>query len=476
MKRSKRLICLVAILAVVCVATFALSHYEEKQEQIKNSDAVILQIPQESVTSISWTYSSGEGLAFTKTEDGWEYDEDAAFPVSLTRIHEILSPFENYGVTFIIENVDDYSQYGLDDPECTLSLTTTEKTYTLKMGDFSKMDEQRYIDIGDGNVYLVKTDPMEYVDSALSSMIQHDDTPGFDQVKSIVFEGRENYTITKENESIHTYNSEEDIYFLEKDGKTVPLDTSKVKTLLSTITGLNFSDYVTYNATQDVLESLGMGAPTQTITIHYTYTDDEEQTQQAACTIHISEDPEERVAYDEAVAAGNSTSSVTKYIRVGNSSIVYKLGDANYAILSAVGYNDLRHDEIFWADFDIVKQLDVTLEGQTHTLSYRVVDESAKEPEYSWYYGEEPISISGIKTALISLSAEEFTAEVPEGKEEIRLTIQLDNENFPSVELILYRYDGSRCLAVVDGETVAFVSRSTVMELVEAVQSIVLSQ
>lgn len=476
MKRSKRLICLAATLAVACAATFALSHYEEKQEQIKNSDAIIMQIPQESVTALSWSYSSGDGLAFTKTDGVWQYDEDAAFPVSETKLTQILKPFESYGVTFIIENVDDYSQYGLDEPECTLSLTTKERTYTLKMGDFSKMDEQRYIDIGDGNVYLVKTDPMEYVDSALSSMIEHDDTPGFEQVESIVFQGSESYTITREEDSVHTYNSEEDIYFLKKDGKTVPLDTSKVKTLLSTITGLSLSDYVTYAATEEVLEGLGLDEPAQTITVHYTYTDDDKQTQKATCTIHISEDPQERAAYEEAVAAGNSTSSVTKYVRIGDSSIVYKLGDANYAILSAVSYDDLRHDELFWAAFDIVKQLDVTLEGQTHTLSYRIVDESAKEPEYSWYYGEEPISISSIKTALTGLCAEAFTEEAPAGKEEIRLSVLLDNENFPSVELILYRYDGSTCLAVVDGETVALVSRSTVMELVEAVQSIVLSQ
>ena len=41
MKRSKRLITLVAVLAVACVATFALTKYEKKQEEIQNSDAVI---------------------------------------------------------------------------------------------------------------------------------------------------------------------------------------------------------------------------------------------------------------------------------------------------------------------------------------------------------------------------------------------------------------------------------------------------
>ena len=55
------------------------------------------------------------------------------------------------------------------------------------------------------------------------------------------------------------------------------------------------------------------------------------------------------------------------------------------------------------------------------------------------------------------------------------MTVYLDNENFPQVKIQLYRYDGSSCLAVVDGETVSLVSRSSVMELVEAVQAIVLN-
>ena len=55
------------------------------------------------------------------------------------------------------------------------------------------------------------------------------------------------------------------------------------------------------------------------------------------------------------------------------------------------------------------------------------------------------------------------------------MTLHLDNENFPAVEVRLYRYDGSLCLAVVDGEPVSMVTRSSVMDLVEAVQTIVLN-
>ena len=60
------------------------------------------------------------------------------------------------------------------------------------------------------------------------------------------------------------------------------------------------------------------------------------------------------------------------------------------------------------------------------------------------------------------------------GQEEIRLTAHLDSETRSEMEIALYRYDGSRCIATVDGEEFALVSRSAVVDLIEAVYAIVL--
>lgn len=43
------------------------------------------------------------------------------------------------------------------------------------------------------------------------------------------------------------------------------------------------------------------------------------------------------------------------------------------------------------------------------------------------------------------------------------------------MEISLYRYDGSSCLAVVDGVPTALVERSQVVDLIEAVNAIVLN-
>ena len=472
MKRSKRLIALVAVLAVVCVATFALTKYEEKQEEIQNSDAVILEISADSVESISWEFSD-EGLAFHKGENGWLYDDDEAFPVSEEKVTDILSHFESFGVSFIIENVEDYSQYGLDNPECTINLTTTEQSYELKLGDFSKMDEQRYVDIGDGNVYLVSEDPADYMQTDLSSMILHDETPDFEKVVDIQYAGNETYTITYAEESTNSY-SEDDTYFTEKDGETVPLDPETVTTYLDTIESLSLVNYATYNATDEELSSYGLDNPEISVAVNYTYTGEDENEISDSYILHIGQNQEELKEAEEAEAnEEEDIPAVTKYVRIGDSQIVYELDDSSYETLVAASYDDLRHNEVFWADSDTMTQIDITLEGEEHVLTSEI-DEDDEETRV-WYYGEEEIELVDFRTALKTLMADSFTSEAAGQKEEISLTIHLDNENFPQVKIQLYRYDGTNCLAVVDGESVSLVERSSVMELVEAVQAIVLN-
>lgn len=472
MKKSKRLITLVAVLAVVCVATFALTKYEKKQEEIQNSDAVILEISSDSVESVSWEVSE-EGLAFHKTEEGWLYDDDEAFPVNEDEITDILSHFESFGVSFIIENVEDYSQYGLDNPEGTINLATEDASYELKLGDFSKMDEQRYVDIGDGNVYLVNEDPADYMQTDLSSMILHDETPDFEQVVDIRFAGAEDYTIKYAEESKDSY-SEDDTYFTEKDGETVPLDPETVTTYLDTMESLNLVNYATYNATDEELASYGLDEPELSVTVNYTYTDEDEKEVADSYILHIGQNQEELKEAEEAEEnEEEDIPEVTKYVRIGDSQIVYELDDTSYETLAAASYDDLRHDEVFWADSDTMTQIDITLEGEEHMLTSKIDEDD--EETCVWYYGEKEVELADFRTALKSLLADSFTSEESGQKEEISLTIHLDNENFPQVKIQLYRYDGTLCLAVVDGETVSLVERSSVVELVEAVQAIVLN-
>lgn len=79
-----------------------------------------------------------------------------------------------------------------------------------------------------------------------------------------------------------------------------------------------------------------------------------------------------------------------------------------------------------------------------------------------------------LRTALCSMGASEFTDDAPTGQEEISVTLHLDNEDFPTFTLTLYRHNGSTCLASVDGSPIAYVQRTQAVDLIEAVNQVIL--
>ena len=467
MRKATKLYALLGVLLVVCIAAFAVSRYEEKKEQIKNSGEVILEIPTDSVTALSWTNESGT-FSFTKDET-WVYDDDNAFPVDEEKINDLLEQFTSFAAAFSIDDVEDYAQYGLDEPICTIKITAGEESYTVELGDFSKMDEQRYVSIGDGKVYLVSHDPLDEFGAVLRDMILDDTIPEFDTVKQIAFSGEESYTIRYDEAG--TSICADDVYFT--DG--TPLDTDTVNEWLTALRSLDLTNYVSYSATGEELQTFGLDNPALTVALDYSSSSDEDgnETDSGTLVLHLSQNPEELAAYEKAIAnEEDELPDVTCYARVGESQIVYQITQSEYDTLTDVSYDALRHQKLVTADFTAVTSVDVTLEGETYTFTYTPPeDESA---EGTWTYKDTAFDVYDLRAALQALTASSFTNESPGGQEEISLTVHLDTESFPTFTLALYRYDGETCLAAVDGNPVAFIPRTQAVALAESVRAIVL--
>lgn len=474
MKRSKRIFVLLGVLVVACIVTFGVSRYETKKEEIKNSDEVVLKIDTDSVDSLSWENESGS-LSFHKDET-WVYDEDSAFPVDEEKINELLEQFQEFGASFVIENAEDLSQYGLTDPVCTIQIGTADQDYTITLGDYSTMDSERYVSIGDENVYLVQNDPLDYFDAQLSDVIKNDEVPSFDEVSEIRVSGDTDYQINYEEESADTYR-EEDVYFTQINDANTPLDTSAIDGYLQTLEGLDLSEYMTYNATQEDLETYGLADPEMTVQIDYTTVDEEKKEVSGTFVLSVSRDPDEQTTAqteEEATEETDETDAeeeeITAYARVGESPIIYKITTDDYKALMASSQDDFRHKEVVPADFADISQLDIALEGETYTITTK-----GDADDRTYFYGEEELEITDLQSAFDALQADSFVSEEPGDKEEIDLTITLDLEGNPTVHVELYRYDGQNCLAVVDGESVSLVPRDSVVNVIEAVNAIVLN-
>ena len=459
MGNRKKLYLLLGVLALVCGAVFLVSRIQQHQEAIRSGTTTVLTLDASMATALSWEYA-GNSFSFRK-DDQWVYDADEAFPVDQVEIGTLLGQFEQFTADFTIEDAQNLSQYGLDNPTCTIHVETTDGDYDILLGDYSQMDQQRYVSIGDGNVYLASSDPLDVYNVLLAGLIRNDETPDFNDVTAIRFTGADDYTVTYQADNTETY-SEEDVYFTKLGSQTLALDTARVNSYLSTVTYLNLTDYVTYTADEDALAIYGLDDPELTVSVDYTVTDEDGAETAETFTLSLSRDPEQREKDDD--------EDVTAYVRIGDSAIIYQITADEYNSLMAATRSDLRHQEILWANFTDIQQVDVTLEGETYTLTVETDDD-----EHVWYYGEEKLSIGDFQSALTGLTAATFTTEQPSGKEELRLTVTLDNENVSTVDIAIYRYDGSFCLVTIDGTPTALVSRSAAMDLVEAVNAIVLN-
>ncbi len=505
MHRSKRLLILVGVLAVVCAAAFLATRVQEQQEQVEASGETVLAIDAGNVASLAWTSGEAE-YAFHK--DGtWLYDADEAFPVSAEALEELLAPFSSFNAAFVIRDVTDYAQYGLEEPECTIEIGTAEASYTIALGDMSAMDDQRYVSIGDGNVYLAVTDPMDAFAVELSDLIDNDEIPQMDTVTALSLTGAVEESIAYVEAGGPSY-SDEDVYFLQSGEESLPLDTDLVEDYLGGIRDLVLTDYATYNATEIELASFGLNDPALTVTVEYEQQAEaaeegaEPETTAGTLALHIGRVEAAEESAEETDAAAEETEESAEdisqeeaqyayYLRVGDSQIVYNLSDADGEALFAASYDDLRHRQVFWGDFDDVAQATILLDNQTYTLTAQTAetDETAdaaaesaeptaaaedEDAEITWICNGEPVDVTGIRDKLAALTAEAFTEEAPADQLEISLTLDLNDEDVPQVRIQLYRYDGASCLAVLDGEPAALVAREDVVDLMEAVRTLLL--
>ena len=474
MTRKTRLILLSGILVVTVGAAVGVSLSEKAREDIRESGEVVFELPADTATAVSWTYTDEDGgtvsLSFRKDGD-WLYDGDEAFPVDAEKLQELLDQFAQLRAAFVIEDVTDYAQYGLEDPICSIDITAGETDYEILVGDYSEMDSQRYLSLGDGSVYLVNEDPMDVYEATLDDFLRGDDIPAFAEVESVAFGGAEDQTIRRD-ENGDSYRKEDDYYL---DGR--PLDTDKLDSYLSHLSGMSLNDYATYKAAEADLAEYGLDDPELTVTVEYPDLETEET---EIITVAVSRAPADReTPWSEVAAAlgsededASAYEDSAAYLRMGESTIIYEISYEDLAQIMACTYDDLRHSEILPAEFEDVQSLTVTLDGQSYTFTRTA--EAGEDTDAQWTYGEEEADLSGVENALTALSASSFESGTA-GEAEISLTAVLDLDGSPEIGITLYRADGESCVAEVDGEQIGTVPRSQAVDLIEAVNAIVLN-
>ena len=275
-KQTKTLAALAAALVVCGGAYAALRVWNDQQAQV--DDAVyVTQLSD--LTALSLTNGQGE-LSFTKAEDVWQYDGDASFPAGQEAVEDLAEQIGSLAAIRVIDDPEDLSAYGLDEPALQASVTAGDGTaVTLLLGDVS--DSYCYAKRTDSDtVYTVSTDLPENLESLeLLDLAAIPDFPdlGTDTISSLTWEsGGTTLTLTKTENgdssadaSSSSESAEETEPAWDVNGTAIPSDNSAFTSLMAQLSSLAFDACYDYKGEADTLAACGLDTPVGVLTVTY---------------------------------------------------------------------------------------------------------------------------------------------------------------------------------------------------------------
>ena len=265
-KKTVKLVSAVVVLGVLCAAyegvNFYVTSQEEKETEENDTSVDLVSLEADDITAVSFTADQNE-VEFDKKDDSWTEKSDANFPVNQDTVDSAVKGVASLTADQEISDVEDMSQYDLDNPQNTITLTTADGDTSLQIG-MESSNNQYYVkkEDDDKNVYLVSSSSIEPFMGTL-----------YDFAESGTFPSVTSATITdvkvdKEN-SYELTQDADNLFWNVSDGKTTEkADTTKAGTVTSAIGSLAYDKFVDYNCTDD--SKYGFDDPCAVITVKYT--------------------------------------------------------------------------------------------------------------------------------------------------------------------------------------------------------------
>lgn len=473
-KKTVKLVSAVVVLGVLCAAyegvNFYVTSQEEKETEENDTSVDLVSLEADDITAVSFTADQNE-VEFDKKDDSWTEKSDANFPVNQDTVDSAVKGVASLTADQEISDVEDMSQYDLDSPQNTITLTTADGDTTLEVG-MESSNNQYYVKKADddNNVYLVSSTSIEPFMGTL-----------YDFAESGTFPSVTSATITdvkvdKEN-SYELTQDADNLFWNVSDGKTTEkADTTKAGTVTSAVGSLAYDKFVDYNCTDD--SKYGFDDPYAVITVKYTEDEQETQTVEKTLTIYVGDETgdDRYVKVDDSKEVYTITKDSLTDILDSTMSDFYNL------TVSYVSVNDLDSLEVQSADGDhtinvvteTVKAEDEDTtdtdssdesssddEEETTTTTYKLDGEDLDESTFTIFYNK-----------LINMTAQERLTEeyTPEG-DPAYIFIFKDKDG-KETTVKYYEYDTNFYAAVVE-DKVYLVNKMNVKDLDEAYQKMV---
>ena len=470
-KKTVKLVSAVVVLGVLCAAyegvNFYVTSQEEKETEENDTSVDLVSLEADDITAVSFTADQNE-VEFDKKDDSWTEKSDANFPVNQDTVDSAVKGVASLTADQEISDVEDMSQYDLDNPQNTITLTTADGDTSLQIG-MESSNNQYYVkkEDDDKNVYLVSSSSIEPFMGTLYDFAESGTVPSVTSatITDVKVDIENGYEITQDADNL---------FWNVSDGKTTEkADTTKAGTVTSAIGSLAYDKFVDYNCTDD--SKYGFDDPYAVITVKYTEDEQETQTVEKTLTIYVGDETgdDRYVKVDDSKEVYTITKDSLTDILDSTMSDFYNL------TVSYVSSNDLDSLEVQSADGDhtinivteTVKAEDEDTtdtdssdesssddEEETTTTTYKLDGEDLDESTFTTFYNK-----------LINMTAQERLTEeyTPEGNP--AYTFIFKDTDGKETTVKYYEYDTNFYAAVVE-DKVYLVNKMNVKDLDEAYQ------
>ncbi len=397
-KKTVKLVSAVVVLGVLCAAyegvNFYVTSQEEKETEENDTSVDLVSLEADDITAVSFTADQNE-VEFDKKDDSWTEKSDANFPVNQDTVDSAVKGVASLTADQEISDVEDMSQYDLDNPQNTITLTTADGDTSLQIG-MESSNNQYYVkkEDDDKNVYLVSSSSIEPFMGTL-----------YDFAESGTFPSVTSATITdvkvdKEN-SYELTQDADNLFWNVSDGKTTEkADTTKAGTVTSAIGSLAYDKFVDYNCTDD--SKYGFDDPYAVITVKYTEEEavesdedseestdadtEESTTDEAAADTSedadasdedSSEDEEETQTVEKTLTiyVGDETGD-DRYVKVDDSKEVYTITKDSLTDILDSTVSDFYNLTVSYVSSNDLDSLEVQSADGDHTIN--IVTETVK--------------------------------------------------------------------------------------------------
>ena len=537
-KKSMNLITAVAVLVVLSGAYVGVKTYVAKQEEKENAEeeeekTQVFSISSEDVQSIKFVIDKKE-VTFEKNNDEWVKSDERDFPVDQDKLIEAIGSLNNVEADRVLDNVTDTTEYGLDDPTNTITITDKDgKETVLHVGMENASTSQYYVENGEdeSKIYVVADSVFQPFMKTLYDYAKAGTFPVIDSstVSNVtVDENDDSYTLTKDDNT-GLWNIQD------KDGAE-KADSAKVSSLTSSIASIAYGSFVNYNCKD--LSEYGLDKPYGTITIDYqekveeksdssedgdaseeNSTDEQDTTEdkEDISATDSTEDKDDASAVDstkEDTSATDSTeedTSVTdssdtqtrmvnremtilvgdqsdddgRYVMVNNSKEIYTISNDTLSVFLGKTKEDFWDMTVSYLSVNNLESLQAEYQGETHVIDVsretsedNSGDDSSTTSTTTLSYQldgtelDDSTPFTTFYNKLINMTGQKRLTEKYENNNKSDFDVELEDVDGEKTKIDYYQYDTNFYAAVV-GQKVYLVNKMTVKELIDSYKTLV---